>query len=771
MADVSNHFTRNPRRRQAGVCSAVLLLFSLIFFREQLFTGKSLYWGDIGLYFVPMLDHLHRSVTDGRVPLWNPWILCGAPYVGNPQTWPLYPGSLLFAIMDTHRALGWDIALHAWLAGVGMYLLARRTMRVGWAPAMLAAMTFMFGGHFVSKEQFPNMLQAETYVPWMLYFTDRVLTTLRRRDALAMGAVFGLQLLAAHAQIALLTIYLVLMYCVYRIPGLRPWTRPRVLRLACVAVLIVTVAVCLDAGQLLPTVELYQNAWRQTLTFKNVNRFYLPFSQLGNFVAPNLHGHPMDGNFTAVGNFWETCAYVGGLPSLAALGAAALAWRRRAIKPSRFWTVIFVLGVWMATGRDGHLYHLAYKALPGFKSFHDPARCLLWASMALSLLSAVGLEIATGFVRKKRWGGVKTPVWAALAVLVVVFVDLARFGGGIYPVAAPSAMAATGVVSMDIRLDPAIQARQARIMAPDGGRVWQRFTSVKSYRQDLPGYGGLWRETLSPNLAMELGVADAAGYEPETRRDTEMVAGRTVAALKPGAGPREHAHAATYAGAMGVRYIITDREQPPDGAIPGLRTLAMVLTPPFASHPEEGEGYEHLSINTRWLPRCRLAGGIVSASSRDAILMTMQGLNGRADFIDLHQDTVIVGPVPPNYSRPAVTPVPGLHDIDPEHVSVSVTTDGPAVLVLADTLHQGWTATLDGRPVPIRSADGFLRAVLLPSAGEHHVQFVYQPASFQAGLYLSLLAVSFLTASMVYIVRTRAIFPAKAAGKAVIDCE
>ncbi|BDI31857.1 hypothetical protein CCAX7_39080 [Capsulimonas corticalis] len=728
----------------------------MIFFREQLFTGKSLYWGDIGLYFVPMLDHLHQSLLAGRVPLWNPWILCGAPYVGNPQTWPLYPGAALFGIWGARQAIGWDIALHAWLAGVGMYLLARRAARAGWAAALLASLTYMFGGHFVSKEQFPNMLQAEAYVPWLLYFADRALTTLRRRDALAVGAALGLQLLAAHAQITLLTIYLVAIYCGWRIPGLRPWTRPRVLRLVSIAAMAALVAVCLDAGQLLPTIELYQNAWRQNLSFKIVDRFYLPWNQLGNFVAPTAHGHPIANNFTARGNFWETCCYIGALPAIAALAAMAGAWRRGAEKAAPFWTVVFVLGVWLATGKDGHLYYVAYKALPGFKSFHDPARCLLWASVAAALLAAIGLDAAKAFAARRGWGTGQAPRWVSAVVLLIAFVDLAHFGGDIYPLASQNSMAAHGLVTATVRADPMVRAHQARIMAPDSARVWQRFTAKRSYQSDLSGYGRLWRETLTPNLGMELGVADAYGYEPETRLDTQMVSGGTAVALGPNASDVQRHGAAAYAGAMAVRYLITDRTEPPDARLPGVQTLLTAPTAPFATHPEEGSGQEHLSLNTRWLPRCRLAGSIVSGgSAHDAMLTIARGLNGQGAAVDLQRDTEIAGAVGPQYSRRSIRAVSEIRDLDPEHVSIDVTTDGPAALVLADTMHPGWTATVDGRPATIRSADGFLRAMLLPSAGRHRVNFVYRPASFQAGLYLTLLTMSLLAACVVYIVSAR----------------
>jgi uncharacterized membrane protein YfhO len=45
---------------------------------------------------------------------------------------------------------------------------------------------------------------------------------------------------------------------------------------------------------------------------------------------------------------------------------------------------------------------------------------------------------------------------------------------------------------------------------------------------------------------------------------------------------------------------------------------------------------------------------------------------------------------------------------------------------------KGWTATIDGQPVPIMKADYVLRAIRVP-AGEHNIEFHFRPASFYNG--------------------------------------
>jgi hypothetical protein len=61
----------------------VLALVALLVFWPWLFTGQAFYWGDFGLYFRPMTALLREQLSHGRLPLWNPYLFSGAPYIGT----------------------------------------------------------------------------------------------------------------------------------------------------------------------------------------------------------------------------------------------------------------------------------------------------------------------------------------------------------------------------------------------------------------------------------------------------------------------------------------------------------------------------------------------------------------------------------------------------------------------------------------------------------------------------------------------------------------
>jgi hypothetical protein len=89
-------------------------------------------------------------------------------------------------------------------------------------------------------------------------------------------------------------------------------------------------------------------------------------------------------------------------------------------------------------------------------------------------------------------------------------------------------------------------------------------------------------------------------------------------------------------------------------------------------------------------------------------------------------------------------------DLSGERVRVTANAPQAGVLVLADSFAPGWKARLDGRPCPVARANGLFRAVALP-AGEHEVEFEYDPFSFEVGRAVSLASVTLLACAGVVV--------------------
>jgi hypothetical protein len=132
------------------------------------------------------------------------------------------------------------------------------------------------------------------------------------------------------------------------------------------------------------------------------------------------------------------------------------------------------------------------------------------------------------------------------------------------------------------------------------------------------------------------------------------------------------------------------------------------------------------------LPRARLAGApFYAAGERDAV-SALDRL-GR----DVRNRLVVEDPDRPLPSNASPVGTARIAVDEPERVEVETRSDSASYLVLADTFDPGWSATVDGRPAPIRPAWVAFRAVFIP-AGAHRVVFRYRPAGFLAGLAVSL---------------------------------
>jgi hypothetical protein len=76
-----------------------------------------------------------------------------------------------------------------------------------------------------------------------------------------------------------------------------------------------------------------------------------------------------------------------------------------------------------------------------------------------------------------------------------------------------------------------------------------------------------------------------------------------------------------------------------------------------------------------------------------------------------------------------------------DRLQARVSASAPAHVVLPESFDEGWTATVEGHPVPVLRANVAFRAVAVP-AGTHDVTLVYRPARLRLGLGLSGLSIA-----------------------------
>lgn len=375
---------------------ALLTAGLLLTYRRLIFEGLVVAGYDTQTYFYPYWAAAFDALRSGRIPLWNPDLFMGVPFLANPQAAVFYLPNWLLLGLSPERAISVALILHVAWAAAGTAALTRVGLRLGWAAAGAAAAVFAFGGYFVAQSGHVNQVSATAWLPWLLLGLDRAVAG-DRRAWLALPPVSALMLLAGHPQVAYMSLVFGLVYAVIiggskggavwrgrirgGMRGLLAWAAAGV------------GGAMLAAVQVLPTLELSHHGIRSGgLPLYEAASFSLPGEEFLRAVLPT---------FTALPSSTEFVAHIGlsGI-ILAVLGVEA--------RPGRARTLLFVATLaatlLLAVGPATPLFTLAHRLVPGFDLFRVPPRWLLLGILAAALLAAQGVEsLGRGRVALGAW--------------------------------------------------------------------------------------------------------------------------------------------------------------------------------------------------------------------------------------------------------------------------------------------------------------------------------------------------------------------------------
>ena len=105
-------------------------------------------------------------------------------------------------------------------------------------------------------------------------------------------------------------------------------------------------------------------------------------------------------------------------------------------------------------------------------------------------------------------------------------------------------------------------------------------------------------------------------------------------------------------------------------------------------------------------------------------------------------------------SSPAVDGPDGTaayREASPEDVRIEAEASVPSILLVRNAWDEGWSATLDGRSVPVLRTDGFLQGIALVP-GRHDIRLTYREPAIGTGLALSGIAWLGLAVALVFVI-------------------
>jgi hypothetical protein len=363
-----------------GRFAALLAALIVVTFFRVVSGQETFFYRDFGAFGYPLAYYHREAFWRGELPLWNPLNNCGLPFLAQWNTLTLYPLSLFYLLFPLSWSLGVFNLGHLFLAGLGMYFLARQWTGNSLA-ASLAGLAFAFNGLTWQSLMWPNNIVALGWMPWVVWAVERAWREGGRRVIVA-ALAGAMQMLSGAPEIIFLTWAFA---GVWWLAGLISTANSRASIFArfALALLLVT---ALAAAQLLPFLDLLAHSHRDT-GFGD-SAWSMPASGLANYLVPLFRCTAnKQGVFGQVDQYWTASYYAG-------IGTVALAllavWRAR---DKTVWLAAAV-AAWsllMALGDHGLIYPALKAVFPQLGFMRFPIKFVALATLLIPLLTAHAL--------------------------------------------------------------------------------------------------------------------------------------------------------------------------------------------------------------------------------------------------------------------------------------------------------------------------------------------------------------------------------------------
>jgi len=624
------------------------------------------------------------------LPGWYPREFLGTPFWANVQNFPFIPTRLLVLLtMDPAGSFTYAIAvtLSAVLAALFTYLYVRK-IGLGLIASAAAGWTFACNGFYAARIAAGHLPLLEAYpaLPLLLWVAESLIQA-EERDESPRRWIVGVALstsclmLAGHPQLAAYSLGIACLYVVSR-GGL--WRAVRTWGF-------MALGVGIAAFALIPMGMLVGRSTRVLALAVPHNDVPMPYGRLAAFFfpwrdgAPRPLGRALATPFAGYPNwayFWETVSYSGLLPWIALALLCWLVTRSKLRKPEEKIAIFVVVLAITGILLSLPFIHSAMSLIPA-TIFRSPARLVYLTEFALAV--ALGMGVHTAFMAARH----RIARFLVPCLLIVhgwdVGVHSREFILRAPSRAVPETFAGVlkdpwdGRVAMDFFL-----AIPVNRMVDDVG-FFDSIMLARTYQTVLS----------LANLPADLNIQSFNGSEMSSR------------ALA----------------AVGVKLMITaaDRRDLKKKEQIGEISIYKIPLP-----SQRAEFFDAGQI--RYLPTDQLHAMLRNPGIdlRSVLLLPGQAPSFKAGRLPPREAPKV------QYRRP-----------DSDHIEITVKTGRSGFLRVIESWDPGWSATVDGVPVPIVAAMDALMAVPV-AAGNHEVRFVYRTPGAGIGGTLSITSLGVL---------------------------
>jgi len=696
----------------------------------------------------PFFSYTASRLSQGELPLWNPYILCGVPFYesfSSPVFYPLRGIPLL--LFGPEAAIRFLFPLHLVLAGFFAWLFLKSIGVSRWGSLTGAvayssgawANTLFYAGH-------GSKIICWAWFPLVLWATVRFIQTKNPKYIGLGGLAVGMQGLSSHPQMMLYTAGSAFIISVFLL-GKPVGKAIRVNLGGLFGILLLGGAVA--AVQLYPGYLFSGYTSRgNDLSLEAASSYSLPPEETLTMVLPGMFGTRHGFSDSTVGGIPVYFGRLGLRLSSEFTGVAffllgmlgLLFGGNRRAKYALL--ALCITGTVISWGGYTPLFSVLYRIIPVIRKLRAPHMAAFITTASIAMASGLGFDAVfisdNSGIRLKRLA-------LALAGVCLLFLFLVPAAGAISNALQSSWWARNGV--SDTSPFGALTSRRASLLETDllrvfwvtgsiallvylrgkargsaavfalgfltvsalelipfnrGFQVYLPAVSIDSMYPDAPALRemtGSGRVFPGGNSFIPLGIRSVAGYHAARTTETE-----TLLNLLSGSSPWVIRQTA-------MNTFVTDQ---------GAANWEQIW-------PALSEGIQSFPRDP--MPRAFIPRSIIEGSREEGFQAMEGGWNPQL--------------------RSVIEETPSVHDgvlgtaeiitDEPELVTVRTETAMAGFLVLADTWYPRWSVTVDGEQAEVFRANGWMRAVPVPS-GEHLVVFSYDSHHIRTGGLLSIIA-------------------------------
>lgn len=755
---------RRPLLAASGLLSVWIVILSLPMLGGEWLAGPGLFSDQFATGYAYRDWSANYIREHWAIPLWNPMIFGGLPYLGALHGDIFYPTSWLRLALPTDVVMNLGFVIHYIGAGVFVYVLLRM-LGVAWVGAVVGGMAYQLSGVIGSYPApgHDGKLFVTTLLP--LACIALVLAMPRRRlEGYALLALtVGLGVFTPHPPMLYYFLLAAGLFALYLAFGAddRPAPRVALVQLAG-ALAAVVLGFGIGAAQVLPFAEYIPFSPRAETYggFEGAASYAIPWSHVPEFFLANFAGTYQDGTYWAANPLKLHSEYLG-LPviALAVLGLGSRP-RRRAVVWLGGIGLLFLL---VCLGSGTPFFRLWYAVMPLIEKARAPGMALYVVALVLAAFAGFGTErLARGEGRRAA------TVWLAVGSAILLLGGAGVFGnvaegwasslGTSYrdPVraaraAAPAirigalfsglALIALGAVAyawLRGRVKPLWLALALPLLV--GADLWRNARSFWIYRDAQELYA---RDAVTERLAAEQkplrvldldvypgavlmahGIPQVLGHHGnELHRFDELLGGKNQWTNLLRSQKLWDLYAA--------RYVLLPAGSAGEDDIPSYRRVAagVPTTPGTAA-----DLYEHQGP----IPYARLVPGAVKAADDQAIATLLDARLSLDRVVILAPDAL----VEPEPLRTLPDPLAGdvtFETWDAGRMRMQLRPAAPqdAYVVVSENWYPGWTARVDGRPAPVLRGNVSLITVPVPRGAEV-VELMFESPPFRRGTLVTL---------------------------------